>query len=67
LFGFRGDGITKKNMKHTKETDKAAIRRIKTLGDRSLSPDDHDDLERVLTRITEGVEARHQDEQEDSE
>jgi len=54
-------------MKHTKETDKAAIRRIKKLGERSLSPDDHDDLERVLDRIAEGVDSRRQDEQEDSE
>lgn len=53
-------------MKHTKQTDKTALRRIKTLGDRSLSPDDHDDLIRVLTRIEAGVESRNQDEQEDS-
>lgn len=52
-------------MKHTKQTDKAALCRIKTLGDRSLSPADHDDLIRVLARIEAGVESRNQDAQEE--
>jgi hypothetical protein len=56
----------KRRMKHTKESDRLVLQRIKTLGDRSLSPEDHRDLERIIARLRERVSARRQDEQEDS-
>lgn len=52
-------------MIHTKETDKASIKRIRTLSARSLCPDDYDNLNSILDRLEERVESRIQDEQED--
>jgi len=54
-------------MKHTKKSDQAAIQRVKTLGARSLNPDDFTDLERITEYIQESVYGRVQDEQEDPE
>jgi hypothetical protein len=55
----------KENMTHTKQTDKAALKRVVTLGTRSINPEDFAHLERIARRLEEKIEARHKDEEED--
>jgi len=48
-------------MKHTKATDRDALNRVKTLGARSLNPDDYADLERVVALTESAVDRRTRD------